>query len=119
MFRHLLQGLSRRVPSQCAVCHTWPSQPVCEACVGQFAQPVSRCRRCALPVTGGVTECGACLREPPPLDACLAAVSYAYPWSDLVVEFKFHERCAWSASLALILRSAPCCLLYTSDAADE
>ena len=107
MFRNLLQGLSQRMPSQCAVCHSWPSQPVCEACVGQFAQPQHRCSTCALPLTGSATQCGACLREPPLFDKCLAAVAYAYPWSDLVVAFKFHESPAWAHSLGLLMRSAP------------
>ena len=107
MFRTLLQGLSRRMPSQCAVCHSWPSQPVCEACVGQFAQPQHRCNTCALPLTGSATQCGACLREPPVVDQCLAAVAYAYPWSDLVVAFKFQQHPAWARSLGLLMRSAP------------
>ena len=107
MFRSLLQGLSQRMPSQCAVCHRWPSQPVCEACVGQFAQPQQRCHTCALPLTGSATQCGACLREPPPFDQCLAAVAYTYPWSDLVVAFKFQQRTAWARNMGLLMRSAP------------
>ncbi len=107
MFRFLLQGLSQRLPSQCAVCHSWPSQPVCEACVGQFAQPQRRCLTCARPLTGSAVQCGGCLREPPPFDQCLAAVDYAYPWSDLVVAFKFQQRPAWARSLGLLMRSAP------------
>ena len=95
------------MPSQCAVCHCWPSQPVCEACVGQFAQPQHRCITCALPLTGSANQCGACLSEPPPVDRCLAAVAYAYPWSDLVVAFKFQRHPAWARSLGLLMRSAP------------
>lgn len=107
MLRHLMQGLLSRLPSQCAVCRSWPSQPVCEACVAQFAQPQHRCQTCALPLSGSATRCGACLREPPPLDQCLAAVPYAYPWSDLVVAFKFQKNPAWARSFALLMKSAP------------
>ncbi len=107
VFRQLLQGISRRLPSQCAVCHTWPAQPVCEACVAAFAQPVHRCSTCARTAPAGVDRCGACLVTPPPLDACLAAVSYAYPWSTLVVDFKFHEHPGWAASFAQLLRATP------------
>lgn len=107
MFRSLLQGLYRTMPSQCVVCHSWPSQLLCEACVGQFAQPKYRCHTCALPLTGGATQCGTCLREPPAVDRCLAAVAYAYPWSDLVVGFKFKQHPAWARSMALLIRSAP------------
>lgn len=107
VFRQLLQGISRRLPSQCAVCHAWPSHSVCEACVGAFAQPVARCHTCALPVASGVRQCGACIVAPPPLDACFAALPYAYPWSGLVADFKFHQRPGWAASFAALLRAAP------------
>jgi ComF family protein len=95
------------MPSQCAVCHTWPSQPVCEACVGLFAQPVNRCNTCALLAPAGVQQCGACIVTPPPLDACLAAVTYAYPWSGLVADFKFRQHPGWAHSFAQLLRATP------------
>jgi ComF family protein len=41
------------------------------------------------------------------LDAALAAVSYAYPWSNLVVEFKFAQHPGWARSMALLMRSSP------------
>lgn len=107
MFSALLQRLGRSLPSQCAVCRTWPAQPVCEACVARFAQPVHRCSTCALPVSAGILRCGACLRQPPPLDSCLTAVPYAYPWAGLVARYKFDPQPGWSATLALLLRSAP------------
>ncbi len=37
----------------------------------------------------------------------MAAVAYAYPWSRLIVEFKFRARPGWAASFAMLLRSAP------------
>lgn len=89
------------------MCHAWPAQPVCDACVGAFAQPLPRCQTCALEVPPGVRQCGACLVTPPPLDACLAAVPYAYPWSTLVADFKFRQHPGWAASFALLLRSTP------------
>lgn len=107
MLRGLLKSISDRVPSQCAVCHAWPSEPLCEACVVLFAQPQSRCPTCALPVAAGITQCGACIKQPPPLDACVAAVDYAYPWSRLIREFKFHARPGWASSFATLMRSAP------------
>jgi len=95
------------LPSQCRVCHAWPSQPVCEACVSQFAQPHTRCISCALPLPAGLRHCGACLKNPPPLDRCLAAVAYAYPWSTLVQDFKFHAEPGLVRSFATLLRAAP------------
>lgn len=75
--------------------------------MGAFAQPVPRCTTCALEVSAGVRQCGACILAPPPLDACLAALPYAYPWSQLVADFKFHQQPGWARSFALVLRSAP------------
>ena len=99
MFYKMLTGASGRIgalidqlPSQCAVCHAWPARRVCDGCAARFAQPRTRCARCALPVPEGVSQCGACLREPPRVDACLAAVDYGYPWA---------------SALATLLRSAP------------
>jgi ComF family protein len=107
MVRPLFDQLLERIPSECAVCHGWPSRPVCEACVTRFAQPHARCQRCALPVPAGITQCGACLKAPPPLDACLAAVSYAYPWSGCIARFKFRGDTGWAITLATLLRSTP------------
>ena len=107
VFLPLLQGFVRHLPSRCAVCHAWPSQPVCEACVGAFAQPHPRCRTCALQVLAGIQQCGACTVSAPPLDACLSALTYGYPWSTLIADFKFHQQPGWARSFAVLLRSAP------------
>lgn len=95
------------VPGCCAVCGGWPARPLCHACVAQFALPVHRCRSCALPLPAGVAVCGACLREPPPLDACFAAVSYAYPWAGLLARFKFRGEAGWAAPLAARIAASP------------
>nr|WP_196988585.1 phosphoribosyltransferase family protein [Caenimonas aquaedulcis] len=97
----------RVIPSQCAVCRAWPAQPVCEACISRFAQPSARCSRCALPVADGIRECGRCAGDHGALDACHAAVSYGYPWSNLVADFKFSGHAAWARAFALLMRSAP------------
>jgi ComF family protein len=104
----LPQGLKlSALPSQCRVCHAWPSQPVCEACVSQFAQPHTRCISCALPLPAGMRHCGACLKNPPPLERCLAAVAYAYPWHTLIQDYKFHAEPGLVRSFATLLRAAP------------
>ena len=72
-----------------------------------FAQPTSRCLTCALSVPVGVRQCGACIVTPPPLDACLAAVPYAYPWSQLMTDFKFNQHPGWANTFAQLLRAAP------------
>lgn len=107
MLSKLLTWAAASLPSQCAICRAWPAQPLCEACVQRFAQPVPRCRSCALPTTGGAAQCGACVRHPPPLDGCFTAVAYAYPWSDCIARFKFRQDPGWATALADLMRHAP------------
>lgn len=107
MFRPLLQGLARRIPSQCAVCRAWPAQRICDHCVAEFAQPVLRCPTCALPLSDGQSTCNPCSRNPPPWNRCLSAVDYAYPWSTLVLDFKFKEHTGWAREFAALMRSTP------------
>ena len=102
-----LQRWIAEPPGKCAVCGAWPAQPLCAACVARFAAPRPRCRRCALPVAAGIAECGRCLAAPPPLDGCHAAVSYEYPWSALIAQYKFSGQAGWAHSFAVLMRSAP------------
>ncbi|NMM76610.1 phosphoribosyltransferase [Acidovorax sp. SRB_14] len=99
--------LGEHLPSQCAVCRAWPAQRVCDACAARFAPPRRRCDRCAGLLAAPVQRCGACLREPPPLDACIAAVEYAYPWTGALGEFKFRGDPGWAGALATLVRSTP------------
>lgn len=43
----------------------------------------------------------------PPLDQALAAVTYAFPWAQLMVQLKFHEHTGWASNFATLMRSAP------------
>lgn len=107
MFAGWIKGMLDALPSQCLVCHRWPAQPFCEACVSRFAQPQARCQTCALPLPAAVKQCGACVKNPLALDACLAAVSYDYPWADPIIDYKFHQHPGHANAFALLLRSSP------------
>lgn len=100
-------ALTRHLSSQCLACGRWPARPLCAPCRLRFTVRVARCSRCALPVPPGVVHCGACLAQRPPLDACLAAVDYAYPWSGLLARFKFQGDTGLAALLAGLLVAAP------------
>ncbi len=101
--------------SQCAVCHSWPAQPVCTDCVARFSKPQRRCSTCALSLPADLsqglrtppTQCAACLQQPPGLDAALAGLPYAYPWSTLIARFKFGDQPAWAHFFARLLLNAP------------
>lgn len=96
-----------RIPSQCAVCRAWPAQRVCEECVGRFARPVPRCRRCAIRVESGHPVCGPCLLHPPALSSCQAALDYTFPWSACIADFKFHDDPSWAGMLGQLMMQAP------------
>lgn len=101
--------LAQHLPSQCAICHAWPAQRLCHACTARFAVPQPRCHTCAMPLSTNSQplQCSACLRQPPPLDACIAAVTYGYPWSSAITQFKFQGDPGWAGALAALLRSTP------------
>lgn len=94
------------LPSECRICHAWPAPTLCERCVARFAPATVRCETCALPVPSGVRVCGACLRTPPPVDLCLAALPYAWPWADVIAQFKFYAEPGLAAPLGALLRAA-------------
>ena len=101
--------------SQCAVCHSWPAEQVCQPCLARFRTDAVCCALCALPVPAGLTTgvpgselmCAACMRERPPMDATLAGVPYAYPWSTLISRYKFGEQHGWAGFFAGLLLQAP------------
>jgi len=104
------QPASRLLPllaSQCAVCHSWPARRVCAPCTARFAQALPRCQTCALAVSGGLEHCAACIRQPPPLQAAFAAVSYGFPWSELIGRYKFGADAAWAAVFGELLLQTP------------
>lgn len=55
----------------------------------------------------GATVCGDCLRDPPPLDACLACCDYAWPWPRHIGRYKFRGEAGHAATLADLMRSMP------------
>ena len=103
--------------SQCAVCRSWPTHQVCRPCVSRFSPAALRCRACALdlPPDLSLGEAGIqtsprlcidCIRHPPPVDATLVAVTYAYPWSELITRYKFGNRPGWAPFFADMLLGA-------------
>jgi len=105
MFTRLLQRANW--PGQCLICRAWPAATLCGRCVARFAAPQPRCRSCALPVPAGVERCGACLRRPPPMDGCLVAVHYDWPWTRCIAQLKFQQDPGLAAPLAALLAAAP------------
>ena len=103
-----MQGM-RLLPSLCHICHRWPSlpfdAPLCEPCITTFAQPVPRCPTCALHLQR--LPCANCQQHPSPLHQCLAAVSYDFPWSQCIAQFKFQADPGLARALAQLMRHTP------------
>ncbi|MFG6446934.1 ComF family protein [Roseateles sp. BYS180W] len=53
-----------------------------------------------------MNTCGTCLIQPPPLDACVAALDYAFPWVRLIAELKFQQGLHWVPLLSSLLERA-------------
>ena len=51
--------------------------------------------------------CMDCIKQPPPIDAALAGLDYAYPWSGLISRYKFGEHPGWAPFFATVLLKAP------------
>jgi ComF family protein len=68
--------------------------------VTRFAPPLTRCRRCGQRTSAAAAECGACLAEPPPFDACSVGCDYGFPWAGLITDFKFNGRVELATPLA-------------------
>jgi ComF family protein len=106
--RHWPRALLRvLMPSTCALCGGGCDDVVCEACREAYARvrPL-RCRQCANPVGEDAGICGACLSAPPAFDATVAAVDYAIPLDQLVLQLKFGARLALAPWFARQIRDA-------------
>ncbi len=118
MLTKLMHHLPELLPSSCSVCRAWGKQAVCADCLHAFAPPRMRCSTCALPLPLPANRanprqpmrCGACLTLGSQLDACHAAVDYAYPWDALVQRLKYSDggdlraQPALANSVALVMR---------------
>jgi ComF family protein len=102
----LAAGGRWRLPSQCELCRAWCGGTVCNDCRQRFAAPRWRCACCALPLPEAQARCGECLADPPPFDAAVCAVDYAFPWDRLIQAFKFHDRTDLAGLLGGLLADA-------------
>lgn len=90
----------------CAICRGWAGGRVCGDCLARFAAPRSRCVRCAIELPGPASECGDCLRRPPPFERAVAALDYLPPWRELIAQFKFHAGLELAPAFADLLVQA-------------
>ena len=96
----------RAWPSRCAVCRGWGRSALCAACIGRFAAPLPRCRRCGVGLAVAAPACGACLANPPPFERTVCALDYGFPWQGLITRFKFEGAVDLARPLAERLAAA-------------
>lgn len=102
----LRMAMQHTLPQRCVLCATASGNAmICSACVAQMPAIGDACPRCALASHGNLV-CGACLATPPPLDATVAAWSYAFPADRLMQAFKYGGRLALAEPLAHALARA-------------
>ena len=101
------------IPSQCAICKAWPAHGICDACVAAFGRPVPRCQLCA--AESSLKICSACFQSPPMLNACWATMAYAWPWTALIAQFKFHDQPSWASHFSLLMQNTP----FAADAIEQ
>ena len=83
--------------------------------MARFSHERLRCKSCAIALPADLSMglrvnpgmCTDCIKQPPRIDSALAALDYAYPWSDLISRYKFGEHPGWAPFFAAIFLKAP------------
>lgn len=93
-------------PSTCLICGhgaAGQTQDLCAPCHAALPWQTAACRRCAAPLTVSDTECGQCLRRPPPFQAATSALNYRFPVDRLLQHYKFQGQLAVGRLLGELL----------------
>lgn len=89
----------------CRTCHVWCEEVICGSCLRGYQKTQTRCRRCALPCVDDT--CEICRSSPPPWTNAAAAVSYAAPWREMIIDYKFREYPGLHRFFAELLKADP------------
>jgi ComF family protein len=92
------------LPYRCLVCgERGVGRDLCAACAAALPWNRRACARCGLPMALPASECGPCLRHPPPFTRTHAALVYRFPLDRLLPRFKFHADLAAGRLLSDLL----------------
>ena len=83
--------------------------------MARFAAQVLRCSSCAISLAPSLSVglalergvCINCIKQPPPVNSTAVAVDYAYPWSELIAQYKFANQPGWACFFAQLLLQVP------------
>jgi len=102
------RGLSRAVPSTCAVCHAWPAQAVCEDHTGIWSTgPPLPDLRISPSGHSRFNVARAPTRHRRGTGILGSRWTTPTRWTGLIAHFKFQENPAWGGHFATLMRSAP------------
>lgn len=96
------------LPPRCVLCGQ-PCGPtgICAGCRGDLPWHGPHCHRCGLPLgSARDTQCGACIRKPPPFARTISPLRYDFPVDSLVQAFKFRRQLAAGRVLSHLLCEA-------------
>lgn len=95
-------------PRRCTLCGL-PGQhdlDLCSGCEGDLPLNGSVCEHCAEPLPRELSKpalCGACLKQPPVFDACVAPFLYAFPMDRMVQALKYRGDLVYGRVLGTLL----------------
>lgn len=95
-------------PPRCALCGQSGQQDLdlCAGCEGDLPLNEDVCEHCAEPLPPGLSQpalCGACLRQPPIFDACVAPYRYGFPVDRMIQALKYRGDVAYGRILGTLL----------------
>lgn len=94
------------MPAVCWLCEmplAIANHGICSICLRHLPLCRDHCPRCGLAHSGGLRECGRCLRRPPPWQALIAVTPWQPPLSQLVNRLKFYHGTAHAVMLARLI----------------
>lgn len=109
----ILGGLIRSAarncwPARCALCGQSGQEDLdlCVGCEADFVVNDNVCEHCAEPLPRELSQptlCGACLKDPPVFDACVAPYRYAFPVDRMIQRLKYGGDLAYGRILGHLL----------------
>lgn len=100
------------LPVRCPFCGDFPENPsqyICEGCFDDLPRNSPCCPRCAAATVIALPDgvlCGDCQANPPPFDAAVAPLEYAFPVDAAVKRLKFDRKLFYAPAFARLMADA-------------